>query len=239
MKNVLKLGMAMSLAIAFTSCGSNKNTTAQMTRQQNPQQPMVTQQDPVVDPEIAAMDKQIALAKKQKELDSVREVHRISIDPCGEYYDDENYYRDYGLAISLNKASAQSMSIDVAKENIRKHMAEFVQAMGTSYRNLYAGTSPNDDIQRKIEGRMLQTVEVMMNSAEKLCQVYEIDGRGNYVYYAAFQVSKKEFKKELTDGLDQLSKEEKLDIDFREQRFQKMMDERFEEQMEARRKAGY
>lgn len=235
MKTLVKLGMAMLAMIAFAGCGSNK----QATTSNQPQPIVVTTPSSADDPDVAAMDKQIALAKKQKELDRVRDEHQTSIDPCGEYFDDMDYYRDYGLATSLNKASAQSMSIDVAKENIRKHMAEFVQAMGTSYRNLYAGSNPNDDIQRKIEGRMLQTVEVMMNSAEKLCQVYEIDTRGNYVYYAAFQVSKKDFKKELTEDLNQLSKEEKLDIDFREQRFQKMMDERFEEQMEARRKVGY
>lgn len=234
MKALVKLGMVMLAMFAFAGCGSNK----QATKSNQPQTVVVTQ-TPAKDPDIAALDKQIALAKKQKELNRILEEHETTIDPCGEYKDDDDYYRDYGIASSLNKASAQSMSIDVAKDNIRKHMAEFVQAMGTSYRNLYAGSNPNDDIQRKIEGRMLQTVEVMMNSAEKLSQVYEIDPRGNYVYYAAFQVSKKEFKKEITENLNQLSKEEKLDIDFREQRFQKMMDEKFEEQMEARRKAGY
>ena len=236
MKTLVKFGMAMLAMIAFAGCGSNKQATTS-----NQPQTVIVPQGPAEnpDPDIAAMDKQIELEKKQKELNRIREEHQTVVDPCGEYYDDDDYYRDYGIATSLNKASAQSMSIDVAKENIRKHMAEFVQAMGTSYRNLYAGSKPNDDIQRKIEGRMLQTVEAMMNNAEKLCQVYEIDGRGNYVYYAAFQVSKKEFRKELTEGLNQLSNEEKLDIDFREQKFQKMMDERFQDQLEAKRKAGY
>lgn len=233
MNALKKLGMALLIALAFVGCNSQKNATTQTPNQNNSQATV----KPTVDPEIAELDKQIEIAKKQKELQKI--LNETSIDPCGDYYDDENYYREYGIAINLNKASAQSESIDVAKENIRKHMAEYVQGLSSSYRNLYAGSKDFDDIQRKMEGIMLATVDGMLNALEKLCQEYSQDNHGRYVYYYAGQISKKEFKRKLTEDLNKLSDDEKLDIDFRDQQFQKFMDERLQQQLEAKKNAGY
>lgn len=233
MNALKKLGMALLIALAFVGCNSQKNATTQTPNQNNSQATV----KPTVDPEIAELDKQIEIAKKQKELQKI--LNETSIDPCGDYYDDENYYREYGIAINLNKASAQSESIDVAKENIRKHMAEYVQGLSSSYRNLYAGSKDFDDIQRKMEGKMLATVDGMLNALEKLCQEYSPDNHGRYVYYYAGQISKKEFKRKLTEDLNKLSDDEKLDIDFRDQQFQKFMDERLQQQLEAKKNAGY
>lgn len=233
MNALKKLGMALLIALAFVGCNSQKNATTQTPNQNNSQATV----KPTVDPEIAELDKQIEIAKKQKELQKI--LNETSIDPCGDYYDDENYYREYGIAINLNKASAQSESIDVAKENIRKHMAEYVQGLSSSYRNLYAGSKDFDDIQRKMEGKMLATVDGMLNALEKLCQEYSQDNHGRYVYYYAGQISKKEFKRKLTEDLNKLSDDEKLDIDFRDQQFQKFMDERLQQQLEAKKNAGY
>lgn len=232
MKRLTKIGMAMLAMLAFAGCGSSKQATTQTTKQQA----TVGSQNQE-DPEIAAINKQIELAKKQKELERI--LSETKIDPCGDYYDDENYFREYGIATHINQESAQSLSIDAAKENLRKHMAEFVQGLSSSYRNLYAGTNASDDIQRKMEGKMLATVEGMLNDAEKLCQEHSKDSNGRYVYYAAFQVSKKKFKKELTDDLNKLSDDEKLEIDFRDQQFQKFMDERLQQQLDAKKNAGY
>ena len=227
MKRLFKFGMAMAIAIMLASCGSNKN----MANQQNAHQPTnptpVEPKSPTVSQQLQDLDNQIALAKKQRILDSIRragiyaENHQFDVDPCGEFMDDEDYFREYGIATHINQGSAQSLSIDVARENLKKHLAEFVQGFSSSYRNLYSGSKPYDDIQRKMEGKMLGAVEYMVNASEKVCQKYRIDNRGNYVYYAAFQVSKHEFKKEVTEELNQLSKDEKMDIDFRDQRFQK------------------
>lgn len=233
MNALKKLGMALLIALAFVGCNSQKNATTPTPNQNNSQATV----KPTVDPEIAELDKQIEIAKKQKELQKI--LNETSIDPCGDYYDDENYYREYGIAINLNKASAQSESIDVAKENIRKHMAEYVQGLSSSYRNLYAGSKDFDDIQRKMEGKMLATVDGMLNALEKLCQEYSQDNHGRYVYYYAGQISKKEFKRKLTEDLNKLSDDEKLDIDFRDQQFQKFMDERLQQQLEAKKNAGY
>lgn len=231
MSTLRKLGMAMLIALTFVGCNSQKNVT---NPNQNNSQATVK---PTVDPEIAELDKQIEIAKKQKELQKI--LNETTIDPCGDYYDDENYYREYGIAINLNKASAQSESIEVAKGNIRKHMAEYVQGLSSSYRNLYAGSKDFDDIQRKMEGKMLATVDGMLNSLEKLCQENSQDNHGRYVYYYAGQISKKDFKNKLTEDLNKLSDDEKLDIDFRDQQFQKFMDERLQQQLEAKKNSGY
>lgn len=225
--------MAVIIAFAFVGCRSSQQTTNQTSNQNNSQ----TAVNPTVDPEIAELDKQIEIAKKQKELQKI--LNETTIDPCSDYFDDENYYREYGIAIHVNKASAQSMSIDAAKENLRKHMAEYVQGLSSNYRNLYSGSKDFDDIQRKMEGKMLATVEGMLNSLEKLCQEYSTDRNGRYVYYYAAQISKKAFKKQLTEDLNSLSEDEKLNIDFRDQQFQKFMDERLQQQLDAKKNAGY
>lgn len=234
MSTLRKLGMAILIALVFAGCGSKKTTT-QATPTQNNQQTVSVPTQQEEDPEIIALQKEIKKKKLEQELAGM-----TTIDPCGDYYDDESYYRDFGIATSVNQASAQSLSIAAAKDNIKQHMAEFVQGMTSSYFNLYAGSKPSDDIQRKMERKMIGTVEEMLNSAEKICQQNGgKNDKGAYVYYAAFQVSKKNFKKELTSDLNQLSKEEKLEIDFKDQQFQKFMDERMQQQLEAKKNAGY
>lgn len=239
MGTLKKLSFAMIIAMAFASCGSNK----QMTNDQ-PQQQQTVQQQSGEDPELVAMDKEIKMLEKQTELERKKqELARVQanlhIDPCGDYYDDENFMRDYGIATHLNQASAQTLSIDAAKANLRKHMAEFVQGLTSSYINLRSGSKPADDIERKIEGKMDAAVQGMLDRARKICQQNETNARGEYVYYAAFEISVKDLKRAMTDTMNSLSEEEKNRIDYDEYRFSQKMEEDYQKMLEAKKEAGY
>lgn len=241
MKKLHLLGMA-AVALFFASCGSEKQMTDNQPQQQTYQQP--AQQKSEEDPELAAMDKEIKMLEKQAELERRKqELARVQanlhIDPCGDYYDDENFMRDYGIAAHLNQGSAQTASIDAAKANLRKHMAEFVQGLTSSYINLRSGSKPADDIERKIEGKMDAAVQGMLDRARKICQQNEKNAKGEYVYYAAFEISVKDLKSAMTNTMNSLSEEEKTRIDYDEYRFSKKMDEDYQKMLEAKKNAGY
>lgn len=240
MKKLHLLGMAAVFAVAFASCGSEK----QVVNNQPQQQQNYSQQNKEEDPDLAAMDKEIKMLEKQAELERRKqELARVQrdlhVDPCGDYYDDDNYMRDYGLATHLNQASAQSASIDAAKANLRKHMAEFVQGMTSSYINLRSGSKPADDIERKIEGKMNAAVQGMLDRARKLCQQGEKNGNGEWVYYAAFEIPTNDLKKAMTNTMNSLSQEEKNRIDYDEYTFSKKMDEDYQKMIDAKKEAGY
>lgn len=240
MKKLNLLGMATIFAIAFASCGSEK----QVVNNQPQQQQNYSQQNKEEDSDLAAMDKEIKMLEKQAELERRKqELARVQrdlhVDPCGDYYDDDNYMRDYGLATHLNQASAQSASIDAAKANLRKHMAEFVQGMTSSYINLRSGSKPADDIERKIEGKMNAAVQGMLDRARKLCQQGEKNSNGEWVYYAAFEIPTNDLKKAMTNTMNSLSQEEKNRIDYDEYTFSKKMDEDYQKMIDAKKEAGY
>ena len=229
----------MIIALAFASCGSNKQMVNNQPQQQNQQQ---NQSNNVsnnndLDQQLADIDKQIALEKKKQELEKVKQ--NLHADPCSEYFDDDNFMRDYGIAVDIHQANAQAMSEDVAKENLKKHMAEFVQGMTKSYRSLHAGSKDTDAIQRKIEGNFNAAVNGLLDRARKLCQLNEKNSKGEWVYYVAFEIPVKDIKAAAINSVNQLSQEEQLLIDYKQKQFEKEFDEDFQKMLDAQKEAGY
>lgn len=243
MKKLHLLGMTMIIALAFASCGSNKQMVNNQPQQQPQQQQTVQQQTQPQpqqsneDAEIAALKKRIEIEKLKKQLED--EMRRV--DPCGGYYDDADYMRDYGIATGENPASAQSASIEAAKANLRKHMEEFVQGFSTSYLNDYAGSKPTDDIHRKIEGETKAAIQGALNRSEKLCQEYKMDTDGvTYMYYAAFQISVNKLKKDISNRINnKLTDDEKRRIDFEQIQFEKRWDNDYQKMLDAQKNADY
>lgn len=234
MKKLHLLGMAMIIALAFASCGSNKQVVNNQP-QQPQQQPTV--QQPSEDPEIAALKKQIEIEKLKKQLED--EMRRV--DPCGGYYDDADYMRDYGIGTGDNPSSAQSAAILAAKANLKQHMEEFVQGFSTSFLSNYAGSKPTDDIHRKMNAETKAAIEGALNRAEKLCQEYRMDTDGvTYIYYAAFQISVDKLKKDISNRVNnKLSEDEKRRTDFEQIQFEKQWDNDYQNMLDAKKNAGY
>ena len=206
MKRVLIYYTIVLLVTSLVSCSGNKNMPSQ------PYQVQVTTQNSTEDSETIAIKKQIERIKLQHEYDSIVLANAFE-DPCY-VEDDDEYFREYGISIDIDKANAQSMSIDVAIENLKKHIGEIIRSLSVSYSELYPGPMPSDEIQRKIERRLVSTIDgFLLNYKKKICQKWNKDKRGNYVYYTAFEASKEHLKQEIIGDLDQLSKKEQLGLD--------------------------
>lgn len=233
MKTFRKLSFAMIIALAFASCGSEKQIIyVQQPAQQQAQQTTPQQSQPAQQPIVKPTPKPV---EPTNTIDP-----KLSTDPCGDYYDDDEYMRDYGIATAANMNTAQKQSIKNAKDNLRQHMAEYIQGFTTTYAAEYSkSTEPVDDIVDKVENKMKAQVEGMLNRARKICQQREQDGRGNWIYYAAFEIPVEEFKTAVKNEMNALPQEDKDRIDYQEYRFNKTMDEEYYKMSEARKKAGY
>ena len=224
MKTLRTLSLATIIALAFASCGSNKQVVNNQPQQPTPAPQPTTQPAPTPKP-----------AEPANTIDP-----KLSVDPCGDYYDDDEYMRDYGIATASNMNTAQKQSIKNAKDNLRQHMAEYIQGFTTTYAAEYSkSTEPVDDIVDKVENKMKAQVEGMLNRAKKICQQREQDARGTWMYYAAFEISVEEFKTAVKNEMNALPQEDKDRIDYQEYRFNKTMDEEYYKMSEARKKAGY
>lgn len=243
MKKVTLVAIALVCSVAFTDCAAKK--------------PVKKVSEPVSEQKVDPMQAKIDSLKKVKEL---RELERameledlnhqqamsaaaakgteISI-PCIESsFDDETYFRDLGIGkvAGNNKQSARLDAVNNAKAMIKARLGEFVQGVTSNYFNSYAGTKPSDDVQRKMENKLNGVVEKMLNDADKECEKSVVDVKGNFEYYYVVRIPKGDLKKQITEAL---TSDEKLNIDFNESQMQKFMDEKMEQMLEAKKKAGY
>jgi len=206
MRKLSKYFTIVLFVTIFVGCSGNKNMLSQ------PSQVQVSTQNSTEDPETIAIKKEIERIRLQHEYDSLVMANAIP-DPCY-FEDDDEYFREYGISINIDKASAQSMSIDVAIENLKKHIGETIHGLSMSYSELCSGSTSSDEIQRKIERRLVSTTDgYLLNHKKKICQKWNKDKRGNYVYYTAFEVSKEELKPKVAEELIRYSKDEKHGIE--------------------------
>lgn len=157
--------------------------------------------------------------------------------PCIESsFDDETYFRDLGIGANNNKQSARLDAVNAAKAMIKARLGEFVQGVTSNYFNSHAGTKPSDDVQRKMESKLNGVVERMLNDADHECEKQIVTPKGNLEWYYVIRIPKGDLKKQMTDAI---ANEENLKIDFNEFQMQKFMDEKMEDMLEAKKKAGY
>ncbi len=237
------VGLIVTNAL-FSSCGVNKAVTS--TVPAGIQQP-VSQQKSKAD----SIREAIELAKLQQELDAINRQNDLiakehaeqlaSYDmPCyKDGFDTKEYFAAVGVAQARHEASALLASLENAKQQIRRKMSEFVQGVVADYSNTYRGNSNVDDAQSKIEGLYNNVVEGMLNEVMAVCvqpQKVKENGIEYYKIYQAIQIDKETFSKKMQEAL---SNDEKLEIDFKQEQFQKFFDERIKGMSEAKKAAGY
>lgn len=195
---------------------------------------------PVMGQSKREIKKQIANEKLKQELIKAQmetENATITSAPCAKAaFDDKDFYRGMGVGDNVNEQNSRDAAFEAAKASIKAKMPEFVHGVTSQYLNVYGGSAPSEDVQRKMERMFNGVIEGMLNDARTVCDNYKMTDRGTYHYYVAIEIPKAEIKKNVTEAL---SKDEKLGIDFNAAQFQKFMDERMDAMLEAKKNAGY
>ena len=250
MKKITLVAMALMCGVAFTNCAAKKSV-----KQAEPApapQPVVQQaQEDDLDRQIRELEKKNKLAelqhqqalqeaRYQKELAGIaNEVATYNIPCIEESYDDEDFFRDYGVGNveGGNEQTARERASKAAKDMIKSRLGEYVQGMTDYFFESYSSNkSEKDAAANRTLTKLNGVVEGMLRNADKVCEKIGVDAKGNTKVYYTIQIPKKELNKKL---MDVMSEDEKLKRDFDAEQMQKFMDERMQQMLEAKRAAGY
>lgn len=191
--------------------------------------------------------KQMEELEFQMKLDSMARVKAqkdnavttISI-PCVESsYDDEEYFRDYGIGNveNGNEQLARERAFQAAKSMIKQRLGEYVQGMTDYFLESYSNSkSDKDAAGNRAITKLNGVVEGMLHDANKICEKQGVDVKGNTKWYICIEIPKKELNQKLKNVF---SEDEKLKRDFDADQMQKFMDERMQQMLDAKKNAGY
>lgn len=204
MKTLRKLSFAMIIALAFASCGSNKqvaNPTPQ--QQQAVQQPT---QQPTQKPTQGPPERQVVEMPCKKEARSTPE-----------------YYRELGIGTHPNnEQSARDQALKSAKEMLKTRLGGVVKGISTDYSRNISGDAPADKVERLMEQEMIQVVDKMLNDADNPCEELLWEEPGCYKSYYVIEVSKKEL---IQNSIETLSKDQEIAPYFHRDNFRKWAEE--------------
>lgn len=194
-----------------------------------------------------ARKKQLEEMQFQMKLDSMsrikaqqdQQVTTFNV-PCLEAsYDDDDFFRDYGIGAvqNGNDQLARERALRAAKDMIKLRLGEYVQGMTDYFLESYSSSqSDKDAAGNRTLTKLNGVVDGMLQDAKKICEKPGVDVKGNTSWYVCIEIPKKELNKKL---MDTLSTDEKLRRDFDADQMQKFMDERMQQMLEAKKKAGY
>ncbi|MBR4838813.1 MAG: hypothetical protein IK004_10370 [Bacteroidales bacterium] len=204
MKTLIRLSFAMIIALAFASCGSEKQMT-------QPQQP--TYQQP-------------AQQKVQTQIPDEEEVPIYCID---EAKSDKEYFRELGIGNHVNKQSARDAALSSAKAMLKNRLGGVVKGISTDYSRTVAGQAQSDKVQRLMERELTQVVDKMLNDADNPCEKMTKAKDGSFNSYYVIEVSKNEMLDRFEKTVETLSKQEEYAIEWQREKFrehaQKYMEE--------------
>lgn len=196
MKTFNLLGMAMIVALALASCGSEKQVV-------------------YVQPTQSQQQQQTNYQQTQNEQDEV-EVTIYCID---EAKSDREYYRELGIGNSVNKQSARDAALSSAKAMLKNRLGGMVKGISTDYSRTVAGQTQADKVQRLMERELTQVVDKMLNDADNPCEKMTKDKNGSFVSYYVIEVSKNDMLNKFDKAVETLSKQEEFEIEFRREKF--------------------
>ena len=160
--------------------------------------------------------------------------------PCVESsYDDEEYFRDYGIGNveNGNEQLARERAFQAAKSMIKQRLGEYVQGMTDYFLESYSNSkSDKDAAGNRAITKLNGVVEGMLHDANKICEKQGVDVKGNTKWYICIEIPKKELNQKLKNVF---SEDEKLRRDFDADQMQKFMDERMQQMLDAKKNAGY
>ncbi len=151
--------------------------------------------------------------------------------PCVlESMDDENYFRDMGIATSINMQSARTSALQAAQDMIMQKLGGYVEGLSESYSRSVAGQAQQEKVQRLMEADMNKVVKEHINNAQKTCEKMYDKGAEGYTSFIAIQIP----VKKLVDSMaNVLSEDEELQIEFNREQFRKYAEEKQKKMLEA------
>lgn len=191
--------------------------------------------------------KQMEELEFQMKLDSLQRIKAAKDNaatvfdiPCVEAsYDDENYFRDYGIGNveGGNEQAARERAFQAAKSMIKQRLGEYVQGMTDYFLESYSSSqSDKDAVGNRARTKLNGVIDGMIHDANKTCEKAGVDVKGNKKWYICIEIPKKELNQKL---MNVMSDDEKLRRDFDADQMQKFMDERMQQMLDAKKKAGY
>lgn len=177
----------------------------------------------------------LARIKAQKD----HQVTTFNVPCLDASYDDEDFFRDYGIGAVMNgnEQLARERALRSAKDMIKLRLGEYVQGMTDYFLESYSSNqSDRDAAANRALTKLNGVVDGMLQEAKKICEKPGVDVKGNTNWYVCIEIPKKELNKKL---METLSTDEKFRRDFDADQMQKFMDERMQQMLEAKRKAGY
>ena len=182
MKKLHLLGMAMIIALAFASCGSEKEIVyVQQPAQQSVQQQDQAQQSP----------------------------QRVQIDlPCKkESRSDKDYFRELGIGSGENEQSARDAALSSANEMLKNRLGGVVKGIASGYSKTVAGQAASDKTFRVMERELPKVIDAVINDADNPCEELYWEATGLYKAYYVIEVSKKQI---IDKAVETISAEEEL-----------------------------
>lgn len=177
--------------------------------------------------------------ERQRVLDSIKNANaRPSASPAGTTFDlpcsgvgtsDKEYYRQLGIGKDMDLATAQQKAIQHAKSIIRDRLGEHVHGLVTDYTKTYSKSGKGKDLEGILEREFTSVVNTAINDADNPCEKAAQLNTGEFQYYYAVEISKKELSEKMAE---KISNNEKLKAEFDRDQFRKYAEEYMKKQQD-------
>lgn len=145
-------------------------------------------------------------------------------------FSEDKYKTDINAFRAVQSALGEDISIakDIAFLAAKGELTTKVETVISSVRELYNNqrrSSSNLEFEQKFESKVLEVVNQKVNDVRIIDEKAFKEVNGNYTYWIAIELSKKEVKEKI---INEVSKDKKLQLDFDKYQFDKI----FEKEME-------
>ena len=202
MKKLHLLGMAMIIAMAFASCGSNKQMVnnqpqQQQTVQQQPQQQQQQQQQSTATDNSTSQSKDKGLQPPQRVA--------VEIDCYKASRSDDKFFRELGVGKDPEEGEARINAIDNAYEMMERRLTRVVNGVQDKYRRTVKNQDATE-VEKLIDAGFHNVIKGVLDAANNPCESKNWEEGGNYVWYYVIEISKEDFGTKLQK---ELSKDKK------------------------------
>lgn len=158
------------------------------------------------------------------------------VEPPCTLYDDDMVFTGTSTAYGslAQEAVVRRAALTNAQNIARQKVKHAYQGMVSDYFNL-VGNNNGNTARSNIEGAGDQIIDIIVNDTQEKCirRSEEPDEKGNITYYIGIVINKKEAVDKIANAL---SKNDELDVRFKESNFRERMDEKFKNYKESQNK---